>query len=76
MTAEIRITTEHIRMAMSQSNKFCVNGMRRWFDLHGLSFDQFVREGYPLSVAEAIDDKFAQDLAAIAREQAAKEKAQ
>lgn len=67
MTAEIRITTEHIRMAMSQSNKFCVHGMRRWFDLHDLSFDQFVREGYPVSVADAIDDKFAQELAAIAR---------
>lgn len=72
MSDEIRITTDHIRLSMSSSNKFCVHGMRQWFNLHGLDFGKFVREGYPISVADAIDDKFAQDLAAIARAEHAK----
>lgn len=63
------ITVEHVRLAATGPRGFCVRGMRQWFALHNLDFDHFVRHGYPLSVAEAIDDKFARQIVAVAREE-------
>lgn len=45
----------------------CSRGARTWFSVRGLSWDVFVREGYPASVLLATDDALASQVVAQAK---------
>ena len=59
---------EHIQEARRRHGGYCTHGMSNWAVLHGLNLRHLLRDGYPVSVFEAIDDPFAQQVAAICRE--------
>lgn len=61
----IVVTVAHMRQA-----KLCASGGREWAKRHGLDWSTFVREGYPVAVFDAIDDHYAQLVAAAARAEA------
>ena len=61
---KVRVTIRHLREL-----KFCSRGSRAWFELHGLDWSKFLREGIAVSELEKIDD----DHARMAIEQALKE---
>lgn len=48
----------------------CAAGIRTWMDRHGLDLRRFLDDGLPVEQFEALDDAFAQRLAALAREEA------
>ena len=55
----------HLRQA-----KLCSGGARAWFKEHGLSWDEFVSPGIPVTLLEATGDAFALQVAAKARAEA------
>ena len=63
--SEIRVTVRHIRAA-----KFCSRGARQWFARHGLDFNEFVVNGYPVEVIENTGDALGKMVADIARQDA------
>ncbi len=57
------VKVDDVRAALLKNGKgFCVSGLREWFKQHEIDFGNFVRNGYPLSQVEAIDDQFAQSV--------------
>ncbi|WP_239522894.1 hypothetical protein [Stenotrophomonas maltophilia] len=68
------MTVEHARAAKlgEHSGVLCAAGIRSWMDRHELNLRQFLDEGLPVEQFEALDDAFAQRLAAIAREEASR----
>ncbi len=71
MDRRVLVTVEHARAAKlgERSGVLCAAGIRTWMDRHGLDLRQFLDEGLPVEEFEALDDAFAQRLAAIAREE-------
>lgn len=65
MTPEIRVTTAHLREL-----GWCVSGARKWCARNGISFDDFIRDGIPVSRVEACKDAMGLQMAAIARKEA------
>jgi hypothetical protein len=59
------VTIAHVR-----AEHLCARGARAWFAQHGLDFRAFCRDGMPLADVEAINDGFAQRIAARARMEA------
>ncbi len=51
---------------------YCSRGMRAFFELHALDWQQFRDRGLPADVIEATGDAMAIKVAALAREDAAK----
>jgi hypothetical protein len=49
----VKLTIDHARAA-----GHCPSGIKKWFDLHGLDFKAFLREGIDESVIAALDDGF------------------
>lgn len=43
------MTDPVIRIADIRAAGFCVKGARNWFELHGLDFKAFLRDGMPAS---------------------------
>lgn len=62
------ITTKHLETAKAQGHPMCVRGLRAWFERHGLSFQDFVRNGLPIERVEATDE-LGRVIARIAREE-------
>lgn len=60
----ITVRVEHIRNA-----GVCMRGARKWFELRGLSWSEFLSNGMPIDQVEALDDAFANRVAAAAREE-------
>ena len=56
------VTIDDVRKA-----GLCVRGARRWFELHDLDFNGFVKEGLPASVLLATRDAMAETV--VARKQ-------
>lgn len=71
---EIRVTAAHARIARLDrgSKPLCTPGIRTWMERYGLDLDTFLEHGLPVEQFDRIDDAFAQRLAAIAREEAAR----
>lgn len=64
----IRVTVEHARRAkLGGSGVLCAPGIRGWCAEHGIDLGAFLDEGLPIETLEAIDDAYAQRVAAIAR---------
>ncbi len=74
MGSPVLVTVDHARAAKlgEHSGVLCAAGIRTWMDRHGLDLRQFLDEGLPVELFEALDDAFALRLAAIAREEAAR----
>lgn len=72
MDRPVLVTVEHARAAKlgEQSGVLCAAGIRTWMDRHGLDLRRFLDDGLPVEQFEALDDAFAQRLAALAREEA------
>jgi hypothetical protein len=64
VTSGIRVHPRHIRAA-----RLCMNGCRVWYERHGLSWSEFVSNGTPVEWLESTGDKFALDVAKIARDE-------
>lgn len=62
------ITVQHVRDA-----GLCVRGARQWLTLNGLSLEHLIRQGYPCSQIEALNDAMGNKVAKLAREQANEE---
>lgn len=62
------VTIKHVRGA-----KLCVRGARQWFARCGLSFEHFLKHGYPASVIEGTGDALGKHVAKQARLEAAGE---
>lgn len=54
VTSELRVYMRHLRMAHQ-----CSRGARDWFASNGLDWSDFVTNGVPVSVLEAIGDPIA-----------------
>lgn len=68
MMQPVTVTMRHARAAkIAGAGVLCAPGIRPWFDVHGLDYRAFVRQGLPIAQVEALDDAFAQRAAAIAR---------
>lgn len=63
----IIIRVHHIRAA-----KLCGNGVRAWFRHQGVDYNDFLQNGMPIEQVEAMNDGFAEQVCAAAREEAAK----
>lgn len=62
MSEEPRVYVRHLRLA-----GFClVPGGRDWFNLHGLDWRDFVKNGIPVSKVERIDDLLCKRVCEIA----------
>ncbi|HDS1128083.1 TPA: hypothetical protein QDZ99_001932 [Stenotrophomonas maltophilia] len=74
MVGNVLVTVDHARVAKlgEHSGVLCAAGIRTWMDRHGLDLRQFLDDGLPVEQFEALDDAFAQRLAAIAREEASR----
>lgn len=59
MTTDPIIYIDDIRKA-----GHCVAGAKRWFELRGLDFRSFVRDGIPASKLLAVDDELARQVVA------------
>ncbi|MGH8038292.1 MAG: hypothetical protein ACREPD_11160 [Stenotrophomonas sp.] len=72
-TNPILVTVAHARAAKlgEQQGVLCAAGIRTWMVRHDLDIRQFLDAGLPVEQFEALDDAFAQRLAALAREDAA-----
>lgn len=72
MGSPVLVTVDHARAAKlgERSGVLCAAGIRTWMDRHGLDLRRFLDEGLPVEQFDALDDAFAQRLAAIAREEA------
>lgn len=64
-------TVAHARAARLDGGVTCAPGMRAWCARHGLDLPAFLRDGIEVERLEAIDDAFAQRVAALARQEAA-----
>ena len=62
----IIVRVHHIRGA-----KLCGNGTRAWFKHHGIDYNEFLANGLPIEQVEALNDGFAEQVCAVAREEAA-----
>lgn len=61
------VTMRHVRRA-----GLCASGVRGWFARHDAAvYEQFRSEGLPVEWLEALDDAFAAQVAAAARQEAA-----
>lgn len=47
----------------------CSRGVRQWFEVNGLDYPKFLRDGLPASELEATGNALATKVAAVAREQ-------
>lgn len=64
----IRVTVAHARQAkLGGPGVLCATGIRGWCEQHGIDLQAFLDEGLPVEALEAIDDAYAQRVAAIAR---------
>jgi hypothetical protein len=73
LTSGIRVTSEHARMAKIGGPGFlCASGIRGWCKRHRVDLRDFLDNGLAVEEMEAINDAYAQRLAAIARADAAK----
>lgn len=67
----IRVTVQHARQAkLGGPGVLCAPGIRGWCEQHGIDLRAFLDEGIPVEQLEAIDDAYAQRVAAIARAEA------
>lgn len=48
-----------VRVEHARQLGYCARGMRRWFELHGLDFGQFIAHGLPAETLLATGDEFA-----------------
>lgn len=62
---KIMVRIEHVREC-----NLCVRGARQWFKSHGLDFQVFLNQGYPVEVIEGTRDALGLKVASIAREEA------
>lgn len=62
MSDEILITMNDVRNAT-----MCSRGARAFFIRHNLDWDEFLKNGVPISVIEAIDDAMALKVVEVAR---------
>jgi len=53
------MSEERIHIADIRAAGFCVKGARKWFELHGLDFKAFLREGLPAADLIAAGDALA-----------------
>lgn len=67
MADEIILRIEHVRKA-----KLCARGMRGWFARHDIDFMDFLKNGMPISKAEAMNDALANRVIEVARNEVAK----
>lgn len=65
--SEVIVRMRHIQAAKAQSGGFCARGVSAWFKRHNLDLRRFVREGFPISAFDGIDDEFARKVFQIAR---------
>ncbi len=65
MSSGIILRPRHLRTA-----QFCMRGGREWFASNGLSWSEFVQNGYPVETIETVGDVFALSATAIARDEA------
>jgi hypothetical protein len=71
MSDPVIVTIHDVRHALNKNGRgFCVSGLREWFKHHQIDFGNFIREGYPLSQVETIDDQFARTVVAYVRSKA------
>lgn len=74
--SEIIVTMEHVRAAkLGGVGVLCAPGIRAWCERHQINLRAFTEYGMPITQLEAIDDAYAQRIAAIARAQAAAQEA-
>jgi hypothetical protein len=59
---------QHVRAA-----RLCARGARAWLELHGLSVEEFIFTGISADRIEATGDHLGLAVAAVAREQAARD---
>lgn len=67
MTLDPIVTIEHAKRL-----NMCSRGIRQWFEINGLDYSQFLKEGLPASQVEATNNALAIKVAAMAREEATK----
>ena len=60
--AEIIVTMKHVRAA-----NMCSRGARQWFASRGLDYNDFLKNGLPISRVDAIGDALADIIASFAR---------
>lgn len=61
MSTGLIVTTRHLFTIPGYSPRqgFCRSGARRWFDVHGLDWQDFVRNGIPAERLESTGDGLA-----------------
>lgn len=59
-----------VRISHVRDCNLCVRGARQWFKSHGLDFNIFLTQGYPVEVIEATGDALGFMVAKVAREEA------
>jgi hypothetical protein len=61
---EPRVFMRHMRSA-----KLCARGTRQWFERHGFSWEDFLRDGIPATDLESTGDPLALRPATLARQE-------
>lgn len=68
----LRIYMRHVRAARLDGKPVtCAPGVRAWAKQHNVDMHALAHEGVPIEQADALNDAFAQRVAAIARAEAA-----
>ncbi len=68
--ADLIITVEDLRrLRNAKGDAFCIPGIRKWTEAHGVDFAKFIREGIPAEELIATGDQLAMDIVELAKKE-------